>query len=128
MAKLIRYCKLTEEHIGDNVFDVSRPNIMGNPYTHIKDRETKALVKVKTRDEAIDRYGRYFNKMLILDKEFKEEFEKMVDACFKYDEVFFGCYCKLNERCHSEIIMEKVRKEASRRMLKKLREERIVSQ
>lgn len=101
---------------------------MGNPYTHIKDRETKALVKVKTRDEAIDRYGRYFNKMLILDKEFKEEFEKMVDACFKYDEVFFGCYCKLNERCHSEIIMEKVRKEASRRMLKKLREERIVSQ
>lgn len=110
--------------MGDNAFDVSRPNIMGNPFTHIKDRKTKALVKVKTREEAIEKYGRYFDKMLVLDKEFKEEFEKMVDACFKYDEVFFGCYCKMDESCHSDIIMEKVKKECRKRMMKKLIEKR----
>lgn len=124
MAKLIRYCKLKEEHCGDNVFDVSRPNIMGNPFTHIKDRKTKALVKVKTREEAIEKYGKYFNKMLVLDKEFKEEFEKMVNACFNYDEVFFGCYCKMDESCHADVIMEKVRKECRKRMMKKLIEKR----
>lgn len=122
MAKLIRYCKLSEEHNGDNVFDVSRPNIFGNPYTHIKNKQTKALVKVKTRDEAIDRYGRYFDNMLRLDEDFRNEFEKAVEACFKYDVVYFGCYCKLDERCHSDIIIEKVRKEAVKRMLNKISE------
>lgn len=122
MAKLIRYCKLKEEHYGDNVFDVSRPNIFGNPYTHIKDKNTKALVKVKTRDEAIDRYGRYFDNMLLCDEDFKQEFERAVNACFIYDEVYFGCYCKENERCHSDIVIEKVRKEATKRMMKNINE------
>ena len=121
MSKLIRYCKLKEEHSGDNVFDVSRPNIMGNPYTHIKNRKTKALVKVGSRDEAIERYGRYFDRMLILDKDFKDEFERMVEACFNYNEVYFGCYCNMNEKCHSEIIMEKVKKECRKRMLKNIK-------
>jgi hypothetical protein len=120
MAQLIRYCKLNEEYEGDNVFDISRPNIMGNPYTHIKDRETKALVVVKTRDEAIDRYGRYFDNMLVTSDVFREEFEKMVEACLKYDKVYFGCYCRLTERCHGDIIIEKVRREATKRMLKNL--------
>lgn len=123
MAKLVRYCKLKEEHTGDNVFDVSRPNIFGNPYTHIKDKQTKALVKVKTRDEAIDRYGRYFDNMLLLDEDFRNEFERAVKACFKYDTVYFGCYCKMDERCHSDIVIEKVRKEATKRMMERLRKE-----
>lgn len=120
MAQLIRYCKLDEEHHGENTFDVSRPNIMGNPYTHIKDRTTKALVKVVSRDEAIDRYGRYFNVMIKESEEFRNEFERMVDACFKYDSVYFGCYCRLDERCHSDIIIENVRKECNKRMLSKI--------
>ena len=81
MAKIIRYCKLDEEHYGDNVFDVSRPNIFGNPYTHIRNRETKAQIKVKTRDEAIELYGHYFDNMLKDNTEvgerFREEWDRM---------------------------------------------------
>ena len=40
MAKVVRYCKLEEEHSGENSFDVSRPNVMSNPYTHIKREKT----------------------------------------------------------------------------------------
>ena len=64
MGKIIRYCKLTEDHVGENVFDVSRAGILGNPYTHIKDRTTKALIKVKTREDAIELYKIYFNNMM----------------------------------------------------------------
>ena len=64
MGKIIRYCKLTEDHVGDNAFDVSRTNILGNPYTHIKERQTKAQVKVKTREDAIEYYKEYFRRMM----------------------------------------------------------------
>lgn len=121
MSRLIRFCKLTEDRVGDNVFDVSRAGILGNPYTHIKDRDTKALVKVKTRDMAIDMYDAYFrNMMSSKDKEaipFQREFRKIVEAYKTYPEVYIGCYCHLDERCHGDFIIEEVRKAAVRDIL-----------
>lgn len=118
MGKIIRYCKLTEDHVGENVFDVSRAGILGNPYTHIKDRSTKALVKVKTRDDAIELYKVYFKRMIeSKDKEakpFQREFRRIVDAYKTYDIVYIGCYCHLNESCHGDFIIEQVIKTAVR--------------
>ena len=118
MGKIIRYCKLTEDHVGENVFDVSRAGILGNPYTHIKDRTTKALVKVKTRDDAIELYKVYFKKMMeSKDKEakpFQREFRRIVDAYKTYDTVYVGCYCHLNESCHADFIIDQVIKTAVR--------------
>lgn len=118
MGKIIRYCKLTEDHVGENVFDVSRAGILGNPYTHIKDRSTKALVKVKTRDDAIELYKVYFKKMMeSKDKEakpFQREFRRIVDAYKVYDTVYVGCYCHLNESCHADFIIDQVIKTAVR--------------
>lgn len=118
MGKIIRYCKLTEDRVGDNVFDVSRAGILGNPYTHIKDRNTKALIKVKTREQAIELYKAYFKKMMSSkDKEampFQREFRRIVDAYKNYDTVYVGCYCHLNEECHGDFIIEQVIKTAVR--------------
>lgn len=118
MGKIIRYCKLTEDHVGENVFDVSRAGILGNPYTHIKDRSTKALVKVKTRDDAIELYKVYFKRMMeSKDKEakpFQREFRRIVDAYKTYDTVYVGCYCHLNESCHADFIIDQVIKTAVR--------------
>lgn len=118
MGKIIRYCKLTEDHVGDNVFDVSRAGILGNPYTHIKDRNTKALIKVKTREQAIELYKAYFKKMMSSkDKEampFQREFRRIVDAYKNYDTVYIGCYCHLNEECHGDFIIDQVIKTAVR--------------
>lgn len=118
MGKIIRYCKLTEDHVGDNAFDVSRAGVLGNPYTHIKDRNTKALIKVKTREDAINLYKLYFKEMMSSkDKKmipFQREFRKIVDAYKKYDTVYVGCYCHLNESCHADFIIEEVIKTAVR--------------
>lgn len=121
MGKIIRYCKLTEDHVGDNAFDVSRAGILGNPYTHIKDRTTKALIKVKTREEAIEMYKIYFKKMMeSTDKAaapFQREFRKIVDAYKTYDTVYVGCYCHLDESCHGDFIIDQVIKTAVRECL-----------
>ncbi len=118
MSQIKRYCVLKEEHNGDNAFRVHRGYILGNPYTHIKDKTTKAMVIVKTREEAIDRYERYFEESLKLNPEFKQEFERMVDACMQYDEIWVGCYCGEQESCHADYIIKRLRQECTKRMIK----------
>lgn len=123
MSKIIRYCKLTEDHVGDNAFDVSRAGILGNPYTHIKDRNTKALVKVKDRDTAIELYKQYFKKMMestdLQARPFQKAFRQIVEAYKKYDTVYVGCYCRLDESCHADFIIDQVIKYAVRAMIAK---------
>lgn len=121
MGKIIRYCKLTEDHVGENVFDVSRAGVLGNPYTHIKNRDTKALIKVKTREQAIELYKEYFKQMMTSKdsgaRPFQKAFRKIVDAYKTYDVVYIGCYCHLNESCHGDFIIDQVIKTAVRECL-----------
>lgn len=131
MSKIIRYCKLKEEHFGDNAFDVSRPNIMGNPYTHIKNKETLALVKVKTRDEAVELYSPYFDKMYAENEEFKAEVDRMYEAYKKYPEIYIGCYCDVEkEKCHTEVIAKKLMQRSMKEKIERVRQERggVISQ
>ena len=121
MAKVIRYCKLEEEHIGDNCFDISRPNVLGNPYTHIKSKKTLALFVVKTREEAIEKYEAYFEKMLETSEQFRNEWERMYDAYKKFDVIYIGCYCHTNERCHGDILIKKLKQRLLKEAVQKLR-------
>lgn len=124
MAKVIRFCKLNEEHYGDNVFDVSRPNLFGNPYTHIRNRDTLAQVKVKTRDEAIGMYSAYFDRMVEENETFRSEWDRMYDAYKTCDTIYIGCYCKLDERCHGDIIRQKLIQRSMKEKVAKIRAER----
>lgn len=110
MALAERICKTENDMTGDNVFDVSRPNILSNPYTHIKDRKTLAKRVVKDRDTAIDLYEQYFDEMVKKDGDFKKEFDRMYEAFLKYDTIYIKCYCKLTERCHGDIIISRLNK------------------
>lgn len=120
MAKIIRYCVMEEEHNGENVFKVHRPFPLGNPYTHIKNKETQALVKVSTREEAIKLYEPYFEKMVLNDKDFKKEWERLIQAYYDFDEIYIGCYCRLNETCHSDIIIRKLKQYITKQHIAKL--------
>lgn len=130
MGKIIRYCKLNEERFGENVFDVSRPNIFGNPYTHIGNRKTLADVKVSTRDEAIDLYSDYFDEMLkdetAAGEIFRKEWDRMYEAYKTFDEIYLGCYCQLDERCHSDIIRKKLIQRSMKEKLSQLKRDRNV--
>ena len=120
MSQIKRYCVMKEEHDGPNAFKVHRGYALGNPYTPIKDKKTKAQVVVSTREEAIDRYRRYFEESLKINPEFKAEFDRIVNACMEYEEVFLGCYCNLNETCHADYIIQRLRQECTKRMIQNL--------
>ena len=121
MAQAIRFCKTTDPMVGDNVFDVSRPHILSNPYTHIKDKKTLAKRVVADRDTAIALYDEYFDMMLSCDKQFKEAFDKMYEAFKTYDKIYIGCYCKENEHCHGDIIIKKLTKRLVKEKMKELK-------
>lgn len=108
MCRYIRYCVNDNKISGDNVFDVSRASILGNPFTHIKTKKTKAIYVVGSRDEAIDLYGGYFDMMYKKNTAFKNAVDKIYDASKNNDVVYIGCYCRDNERCHGDIIIDKL--------------------
>lgn len=121
MAKVIRYSVKNETHEGDNVFLIHRPFVFSNPFTHIKDKKTKAKYVVASRDEAIDLYKDYFNKMIELSPKFKEEWDKLYDAYKTYDEIYLGCYCGVNERCHGDILVDKLKQRSIKDMLQQIK-------
>lgn len=112
MAKVIRNCILNGEKIGENAFNIYRGYIFGNPYTHIRNKETKALVKVKTRDEAIAMYDKYFDAMIADEgeagKRFRQAFDELYEAYKKFDVIYLNCYCREDESCHGDIIRKKL--------------------
>lgn len=110
MARAERICKIDNDMQGDNVFDVSRPNTLSNPFTHIKEKKTLAKRVVKTREEAIKLYEEYFDRMIAKeDSDFKKEFDRMYDAYLNNDVIYIKCYCKLTESCHGDYIIKKLR-------------------
>lgn len=122
MAKVIRYCVNKETHVGENNFLIHRPFIFSNPFTHIKDKKTKANLVVDNKDEAIEMYGEYFDKMLETSSKFKEEFEKLYKAYNTFYEIYIGCYCNESEPCHGDIIINKLKKRSIKEMLKNIRQ------
>jgi hypothetical protein len=96
MGCICGYNKKLVVHCKKEPYDVyiGRPSKWGNPYTHIKDKTTKAEFIVKTRKEAIEKYREYLlnNKQLMLDL---HELEGKV----------LGCWCK-PAACHGDVLIE----------------------
>lgn len=122
MCEIKRYCMSMEDHYGENVFEVCYPNIMGNPFTEVPKSKCKFknLIKVKDKDEAIKLYEVYFNSMLKINSEFKNEFDRIYSAYLKFDVIYLGCFCKETEVCHSDVIIKKIKQRSVKEILKNL--------
>lgn len=110
-----------ETHNGPNSFYIGRGSILGNPYTHIKDRKTKAIYEVKDRDEAIDRYSDYFDLMYGSNIAYTKAIDEIYDIYKSGNDVYLGCFCK-PLRCHGDIIKEKLEKRLIREKIKEKRD------
>ena len=99
---------MDEEYFGDNVYLIHRPFILSNPYTHIKDKQTKAMFVVKTREEAIERYSHYYDIMYGKNLKFTQEIDEIYEKYKRGEDILLGCYCSLKEECHGDIIMKKL--------------------
>lgn len=99
-----------EDHTSScNNYYIGRGSILGNPYTHIKDRETKALHVVPTREAAIERYGHYFDVMYSTNDSYKNKIDEIYEKYKNGEDIYLGCYCKPLP-CHGDIIAEKLQR------------------
>jgi len=77
---------------------IGRPSKWGNPFTHIKDKKTKAEFIVETRKESIDKYEEWILKQPDLLKDLHELKDKTL-----------GCWCK-PKSCHGDILVKLIDK------------------
>jgi hypothetical protein len=97
-----------EEHFGNNVYLIHRPHVLSNPYTHIKDKKTKAMFVVKNREDAIAKYSDYFDTMYGKNILFTKTIDEIYEKYKKNEDILLGCYCYPNS-CHGEIIIQKLK-------------------
>lgn len=112
-----------------------RPSILSNPYTHIKDKKTLASFVVKTRDEAIDRYSSYFDRMYKGNTPFKYIVDEIYERYKRGEDIYLECYCKKypagqgethpdEVRCHCDVIKDKLEKRLVKEKIKEAKERR----
>lgn len=73
---------------------IGRPSEWGNPYSHIKDRETRAQFLTRTREEAISKYREW----ILQQPHLMEKLETLRGKTL-------GCWCK-PKSCHGDILIE----------------------
>lgn len=92
----------------DNNYPIYRgASILGNPYTHLPVKDTKAMFQCKTREEAIEKYDKYFDLMYGRNVEFTKVIDEMYQKYKNGEDIFLECYCK-PEPCHGDIIAKKL--------------------
>ena len=102
------YNRRNEVHT-KNDFYIGRGSVLGNPYSHIKDKKTKAIYEAKDRDDAIDKYDHYFDLMYGSNKAYTKAIDEIYEVYKSGEDVYLGCFC-VPLRCHGHVIKEKLEK------------------
>ena len=109
-----------EDHTSElNNFYIARPSPLSNPFTYNGVRTSLATLSFKTRDEAIEAYKKYFDKMYGSDEEFTKAFDEIYEHYKNGEDVYLQCFCK-PKPCHGDYIAEQLQ----RKLVKEKLEER----
>lgn len=86
-------------HCKKSSFDIyiGRPSKWGNPFTHLKDKKTKAEFTVETREEAIEKYREW-----ILTQ------PQLMNSLHELKNKILGCWCK-PQSCHGDVLLELIK-------------------
>lgn len=124
---IIVYNRAKEDHSeNENNYPCYRGgSILGNPYTDKPVKKTLAIYQVKTREEAIERYGAYFDMMYGSNPTFKSKIDEIYEKYKNGEEVFLECYCHPLP-CHCDVIVEKLKRRLLREKIKEVKEKRNV--
>jgi hypothetical protein len=76
---------------------IGRPSFWGNPFTHIRDKNTLAVHLVKDRKEALEKYREYVLSSREMIKRLPELKGKIL-----------GCWCHPRP-CHGEVLIQLLR-------------------
>lgn len=113
------YNRKVETHRGDNNFYIGRGSALGNPYTHITDKKTKAIYQAKDRDDAIEKYSHYYDLMYGSNLAFTKAIDEIYEKYKSGEDVYLECYCH-PLRCHGDIIKEKLEKRLLKERIKEM--------
>jgi len=106
----------------ENNFYIGRSkdgNPLGNPFTHNGVRTSIAKLSLKTREEAIEAYEKYFDKMYGVDEELTKAFDEIYKHYKNGEDVYLQCFCK-PLACHGDVIADRLQ----RKLIKEKLEER----
>ena len=90
-------------------FYIGRPSPLSNPFTHNGVRTSLATLSFKTREEAIDAYKKYFDKMYGSDEEFTKAFDEIYEHYKNGEDIYLQCFCK-PKPCHGDYIAEQLQR------------------
>lgn len=115
-----------EDHTNEeNHFYIGRSksgNPLGNPFTHNGVRTKIAKLSFKTREQAIDAYRVYFQKMYGNDEDFTKAFDEIYEHYKNGEDVYLGCFCKPLP-CHGDVIAEELQKKLIKEKMHEKRNE-----
>ena len=111
MGKIIVYNTREEDHTNSEGcnFYIGRPSPLSNPFTHNGVRTSLATLSFKTREEAIDAYKMYFDKMYGSDEEFTKAFDEIYEHYKNGEDIYLQCFCK-PKPCHGDYIAEQLQR------------------
>ena len=86
----------------ENDVYIGRGSVLGNPFTSIKDKVTKAEFICDSREESVESFKQYLlSKIAKKDKKICDELNRI----YKMKEANLVCFCK-PKSCHGDIIKE----------------------
>ena len=113
MGKIIVYNTKNEDHTTEpNNYYCGRSkdgNPLGNPYTHNGVKTNLAKLSLKTREEAIEAFGKYFDLMYGTDEELTKAFAEIYEHYKKGEDIYLQCFCKPLP-CHCDIIADRLQR------------------
>lgn len=113
------YNKLKEDYSNTGKsYPIYRGTVLGNPYTHIKNKNTKALFIVENKEDALKMYSKYFDIMYGSNVRFTKAIDILYEKYKNGEDIYLECYCS-PKPCHGEIIKQK--------LMQRLIKEKIIS-
>ena len=113
MGKIIVYNTKNEDHTTEpNNYYCGRSkdgNPLGNPYTHNGVKTNLAKLSLKTREEAMEAFGKYFDLMYGTDEELTKAFDEIYEHYKKGEDIYLQCFCKPLP-CHCDIIADRLQR------------------
>lgn len=116
---IYRYC-IKEEELENvkNKYYIGNGSVLSNPYTHIKDKKNKGFFNVKDKETAVKMYSSYYDIMYNGNVTFRDKIDEIYNKYVNGEDVYLGCNCKLNETCHGDIIIDKLRSKLTLELIK----------
>jgi hypothetical protein len=107
-------------------FYIGRPSILSNPFTYNGCRTNIAKLSLKTREDAIEAYKRYFDKMYGTNEEFTKAFDEIYRHYKNGEDIYLQCFCK-PKPCHGDYIAEQLQRKLIKEKMEEKRKHEKVS-